>query len=95
MARAYQCCLATENAAGAEDELLAALSIAEDQGAAGPHLGETLHLLGELYFQQHHFKKAADYFEQAVRVRGLAFGAENRVTESSRMMLAKAKDEAK
>jgi tetratricopeptide (TPR) repeat protein len=87
--------LAAENASDAEDELLSALKIAEEQEAADPHLGETLHLLGELYFQQHHFMKAADFFERAVSVRELAFGAENSVTESSRIMLAKVKNKIK
>ena len=74
---------------------MAALSVAEGEGAAGPHLGETLHLLGEFYFQQHNFAKATNFFERAVSVRELTFGADNEMTVSSRILLAKAKDKVK
>jgi tetratricopeptide (TPR) repeat protein len=72
-----------ENEDEKKEHLLAALALAEKQGPAGPHLGESLNFLGIFNFERGDFKEAELLFRRAVSVRERAFGEDNEsVTQS-------------
>ena len=74
---------AAENETEGEEHLVAALALAEKQGPAGPHLGESLNFLGIFNFERGDFKEAELLFRRAVSVRERAFGEDNEsVTQS-------------
>lgn len=60
-----------------EKHLMMALSLAEPQGADGPHLERTLHALGTHHYQRGDCDKAEEYLQRAVSIRETAFGPDH------------------
>ncbi len=63
------------NYARAEDQLQAALRLAQAFGPDDPRLAETLKGLGLVYFEQNRFEAAAPPLERALEIDGRALGA--------------------
>ena len=69
--------VAAEDDGETEEHLMAALALAEQEGPAGPHLGETLHDFGSFLFWRDRLDEAAAHLQRAVSVREAAFGSEH------------------
>jgi tetratricopeptide (TPR) repeat protein len=76
------------NAARAEDQLQAALRLAETFGPADPRLAETLKGLALVYFEQQAFEKAVPLLERAIDIDERNLGAEHRKLGQSLNALA-------